>query len=703
MSKQDSAYDCYLKAKDLLFENNAGEAIEQFRKAIKLDPTFTEAYHELASELERQEKYDDAVELYKQWATADPYVDYVAWSRVVSKTSDPEKNLYDLQAAVGSLVDQSHAHNLIGIALLNMGRYEDAIREYKEAIAITPDYKWSYYNWGLALGNLGRFEEAIEKYRRTVEIDENYQAAYEDWGKSIAELNDPEPHLSVYSHAIRKQKSAPLLLFLAKAFHSLEKYSDAAAAYKEAINLDASLKNDADLFNTLGNCHFALKEYHEALAAYAAAIEADPNLIYPRYNRGLAFERLKEYDTAGSIYIQTIRQEAYEPAYSSLSNIIARLTNPYEVLAELSEIIKTSDDTAMMHHYLGNAYLNLKHYDRAIAEFEIAATRNDKWAMPLVYWGIALEKKRKFQEALARYKQAIQIDPNYEFAYTQWIRILDKIDSPEKEFDQVQLTIKKQFNNASTWLNELGLAFTSLQLYDRAETVLRLSMKNDPKNGDANYYLGNLLLDQMRYDEAMQQFETAYTKNKDFTYAYHNYAFSIARLGENRKAKKHWKEALENYRRRESIAIASNDSYHFLYCGSIYLNVFRDFDNAEEQFKKGLAINGDDPEILTGLAQLYFDRKSEEIGIDSDSRKRRTVFHVKAMDYIRMCETVLRRRLEIDKDPEDYYLLARLYALVADEKKSKEYYKKYLDHNDPPETKEPAKGKDVSKDVAVTA
>ncbi len=48
-----------------------------------------------------------------------------------------------------------------GNALGNLGRFEEAIASYDEALKFKPDYNRAWNNRGIALGNLGRFEEAI--------------------------------------------------------------------------------------------------------------------------------------------------------------------------------------------------------------------------------------------------------------------------------------------------------------------------------------------------------------------------------------------------------------------------------------------------------------------------------------------------------------------------------------------------------------
>jgi tetratricopeptide (TPR) repeat protein len=61
-----------------------------------------------------------------------------------------------------------------GLALDNLGKYEQAIECYDKALEIEPNYILAWYNKGNALGNLGKPEEAIECYDKALQIEPDY-------------------------------------------------------------------------------------------------------------------------------------------------------------------------------------------------------------------------------------------------------------------------------------------------------------------------------------------------------------------------------------------------------------------------------------------------------------------------------------------------------------------------------------------------
>ena len=63
-----------------------------------------------------------------------------------------------------------HTINL-GIAYGNLGRYQDAIEAYKQAIRIKPDYAEAHYNLGIAYLVTGDKDSALEEYKILKTLD----------------------------------------------------------------------------------------------------------------------------------------------------------------------------------------------------------------------------------------------------------------------------------------------------------------------------------------------------------------------------------------------------------------------------------------------------------------------------------------------------------------------------------------------------
>ncbi|NCT42392.1 MAG: CHAT domain-containing protein [Microcystis aeruginosa G11-09] len=150
-----------------------------------------------------------------------------------------------------------------GIALDDLGRYEEAIASYDQALEIKPDYHLAWCIRGVALDNLGRYEEAIASYDQALEIKPDFHQAWDGRGwaicslsknristpslealiyrKPIVALNDREPHLFGLREALPHliQGSPPwgqIYRYLGEAYLEHSRYKEKASPYcRDAI------------------------------------------------------------------------------------------------------------------------------------------------------------------------------------------------------------------------------------------------------------------------------------------------------------------------------------------------------------------------------------------------------------------------------------------------------------------------------------
>jgi tetratricopeptide (TPR) repeat protein len=70
-----------------------------------------------------------------------------------------------LKNMVAQKPSDSFARYGLAMEYRNAGDLEGAMREFRELIAVNPDYAYAYFHGGQTLERLGRLEEAAEMYR----------------------------------------------------------------------------------------------------------------------------------------------------------------------------------------------------------------------------------------------------------------------------------------------------------------------------------------------------------------------------------------------------------------------------------------------------------------------------------------------------------------------------------------------------------
>jgi tetratricopeptide (TPR) repeat protein len=67
-------------------------------------------------------------------------------------------------------------HNNLGFELAIEGRADDALKHYRKAIRINPDFEIADINLGKALLLKGKVDESVQYYRALLEIKPDYAA-----------------------------------------------------------------------------------------------------------------------------------------------------------------------------------------------------------------------------------------------------------------------------------------------------------------------------------------------------------------------------------------------------------------------------------------------------------------------------------------------------------------------------------------------
>jgi TolB-like protein/Tfp pilus assembly protein PilF len=166
------------------------EAEQYFQKAIELDPNFALAYSGLADSLSLSVDYADApraATLERAQAAVDAALklDPVladAWVSLgyveASRGRAIDRQVEVLRRAVELDPNHAMARKGYGLALMDMGRFEESAAQLEQAARLDPLSAIVQVNLGGALESQGRFQDAASRYRRAIEIDPLMPVAY---------------------------------------------------------------------------------------------------------------------------------------------------------------------------------------------------------------------------------------------------------------------------------------------------------------------------------------------------------------------------------------------------------------------------------------------------------------------------------------------------------------------------------------------
>ncbi len=177
------------------------EEIEQIRKeqakAKERESTSGEVQKLFSEGLQmaQQQKYQEAVDLYKQALEKDPEQANIMGNMAdaYAKMGKNEDALEVYKKAIAIKPDAALYTNM-GAILNNMGKTEESQEAFKKAASLNPGASaQSSYNIGVTLLNNGKAAEAADAFRQAIAADPNYSEAYYWLGMCLSGSQDTIP------------------------------------------------------------------------------------------------------------------------------------------------------------------------------------------------------------------------------------------------------------------------------------------------------------------------------------------------------------------------------------------------------------------------------------------------------------------------------------------------------------------------------
>jgi len=138
--------------------------------------------------------------------------------------------------------------NISGASSAGLKQFDTAIKFYKKALEIKPDYAEAYYNMGIALRDNGDLNAAIDSYKKALEIKPDYVGAYFNTGNILKDIGDLEAAINSYKKALEIKPD------YAEAYNNIGLILTDKGDLEEAINsYKKALEIKPDYFETKEN------------------------------------------------------------------------------------------------------------------------------------------------------------------------------------------------------------------------------------------------------------------------------------------------------------------------------------------------------------------------------------------------------------------------------------------------------------------
>jgi tetratricopeptide (TPR) repeat protein len=166
---------------------------------------------------------------------------YINLARVSNMNNDYDGAISYLEKALSLNPNSCIAYNSMGVAYLNKGELEDALKRTLQAVKLCPSYTSAYLNLGLIYERLGKIEDAKDSYLKSIEVEPDNPAAHFYLGIIIGSEGRTEQAIKEFMTTLDEDPDFPEAHYnLGWAYELKKDYSSALKEYIAELNINES-------------------------------------------------------------------------------------------------------------------------------------------------------------------------------------------------------------------------------------------------------------------------------------------------------------------------------------------------------------------------------------------------------------------------------------------------------------------------------
>ncbi len=270
-TSSDKAYKAYEKGQDYNNKLYFKEALQEYERAIKLDPQFAMAHLRAAGlywEFDKNDEYKEARG--KALALIDKVKD-IERIQILLGIAEIERNTENTKKYSSELLDKYPDHfdavHYLSMRYFGEGKYEEAVDANLRLLKINPGYALAYNQLGYIYYFQGEYDKSLESLKKYAEIAEGQANPHDSQGEILMNIGR-------YAEALEQFQIAdsikPDLFFVVShigdCYASTGLHRDAIGAYMKAGEL---ARNDRYLIEQkikIASCYYYMDKLQDAIA-----------------------------------------------------------------------------------------------------------------------------------------------------------------------------------------------------------------------------------------------------------------------------------------------------------------------------------------------------------------------------------------------------------------------------------------------------
>jgi tetratricopeptide (TPR) repeat protein len=224
----------------LAAEGRFDEAVDQFQRALRIDPNDSDAVYNLGNALARQGNFEAAGKQLEYALQINPRNAMAAYDlgNVRARQGRFDEAMNQFERALKTDPGLAKAHYNMGSLLTQQGKLDEAIAHFRQVMLLAPEDARPPYHLGQIFSRQGKLDEAIRYYRLALRIDPaNVKARYY-LAVALTEQGDFHGAGKEFQESLRIEPNlAEAHAGLARALTAEGKKDEAVRHYQEAVRL----------------------------------------------------------------------------------------------------------------------------------------------------------------------------------------------------------------------------------------------------------------------------------------------------------------------------------------------------------------------------------------------------------------------------------------------------------------------------------
>ncbi len=377
-------------------------------------------------------------------------------------------------------------------AYTQQGQYEQAILEYKAALAIRPGAPEALNNLAVMYYELGKYPDAFDVASKIWKDHPELKPAALITGMAAVQMNRPKEAIAPLEKLLASDSAnRDALLGLASARFALNEFVEAAQLYKKQT---ATSPNDSKAWYGLAICYEKMAENASRQLSRTPGGAA--------YSRRLLAEYLQ---SAGD---DKLAAEAFGDSEALVAGSSKEALQRYEDARGFAEqsraaferFVNLAPDSWQTAVFLGDVDRQHGNLVSALAHYQKAADEQPKNPAPLLGLGTTYWEMGNFDRATNCLKQTLALNPNAHQALFELANIAVRRHAESEAIPLLKQYLAAQ-PDALAAHADLGRAYLHLGQYENAAIELARAAESD-EGGEIHYQLSIALRKLGRTEEA---------------------------------------------------------------------------------------------------------------------------------------------------------------------------------------------------------